>query len=971
MAVQFRNLRGNPYSGLVSAGAQAFGRVGQAYMDYGQARFKRNMLDAQEEQRRREREDKRYNSMIDSTIKGVGMAMQYDIEQDKIAQDNAFKRLQLEDSSFKILSRSLKPNAVRKLVSERNKYIDKISKGEDVDFGEGSFYGQELTDDDFIDSTRMTPDRLSKLSTAFKNIYKPINDRNQEIEEEFLKKWGKQELFGEDSTHRAYSYPELQSMMEDKEGKKKSIPDFYFADDSREMLLSEAEIDAKYQKYLKDKGHQEITWEGFLNQYGGGGKGQFRGVFADETPTRALSEESQSEEIEEVRKADERIAKNTTPAKEGWAKPEESYKTLFTGEVESILGTNQPTLSRTPTDDQTDSSNAEVVSLPADSLASNDTGMFAMEDSPFVDGTALDAVPKEAGEVTSSEPLAKYDRKKGIFVTPMITGDIPASKADVDAQFKEDTAVVTMPEFYETYEKQYGEIPEYVVQARQDQDEKSLLAKLSNERAYKNFYKEQERQDRITKEEKIDSGRAGFTLSDEELAVKEAEEKEHAETFAITSKLAVKDIESRDSFQGYVYNPDGTKDAIFDNDFVKSPRIAGSYEDEDVFSSLTEFKNKYAEYFEQKSDSGLSPAEHKQRAFTNRIIDIYSSATGSDDAKKKFTADQIQKQATDHKMSQMSGSGQSGLMAGIESKSFGEDIRSKAILELNRLTKPFPDNPTKISGVKGPKNLLEARIQQRYEDEQETPLTLGTFTPQEGKFFLENVAEGRGMDEEETDEFVNDKMAQRLASWLDPKHKAMVDKVKLGAVKFYNNIDTKKEVKNLGTVSPEEMDELVVRASSVYGVDAKILRTIIDSESNRRGHNGKGYDTLYVKKGDQKDGSDSFGVGQFGIGAYRQLEKTAGTQGMMWNMIKNGDAKSQINAVAMYVKNYIQPLLKKYRKDPNSPIEVGMVYKGGYRFDRRGNATISETAKKGKYLKKLAMFLRAVEGRARGLKASP
>ena len=118
MALQFRNLGGNPYTGLMSAGAQAFGRAGQAYMDYGQARFKRNMLEAQEEQRRRERENARYNSMIDTAIKGVGMAMQYDLQQDKIAQDNALKRLQLEDSSFNLLAKNLKPSALQKFVSK-------------------------------------------------------------------------------------------------------------------------------------------------------------------------------------------------------------------------------------------------------------------------------------------------------------------------------------------------------------------------------------------------------------------------------------------------------------------------------------------------------------------------------------------------------------------------------------------------------------------------------------------------------------------------------------------------------------------------------------------------------------------------------------------------------------------------------------------------------------------------------------
>ena len=149
MALRFRNLGGNPYTGLMSAGAQAFGRAGQAYMDYGQARFRRNMLDAQEAQRQREREDARYNSMIDTAIKGVGMAMQFDMKQDELQYNKNLQKFKLEDEGFSAQLKSLKPGAMQKVLDARTKAINNLGSGEDFEITEGGLFGVKLDKSDY------------------------------------------------------------------------------------------------------------------------------------------------------------------------------------------------------------------------------------------------------------------------------------------------------------------------------------------------------------------------------------------------------------------------------------------------------------------------------------------------------------------------------------------------------------------------------------------------------------------------------------------------------------------------------------------------------------------------------------------------------------------------------------------------------------------------------------------------------
>ena len=129
MALRFRNLSGNPYAGLASTAESVYGRLGSTYL-----------RQAEDERRRKEREDAQYNQMLQSTVGLVAKGMEYDLQQDKIARDNALKRIQLEDSSFNAQLKSLKPQAMQKVLDARSKAINSLEKGEDFKLTEGGLF---------------------------------------------------------------------------------------------------------------------------------------------------------------------------------------------------------------------------------------------------------------------------------------------------------------------------------------------------------------------------------------------------------------------------------------------------------------------------------------------------------------------------------------------------------------------------------------------------------------------------------------------------------------------------------------------------------------------------------------------------------------------------------------------------------------------------------------------------------------
>jgi hypothetical protein len=278
MALQFRNLGGNPYTGLMSTASRTFADVGNAYMGIGQAKFNRNMAEAryqaQREEEERRREDARYNNMIDTAIKGVGMAMQYDIQQDKITQDNQLKRLQLEDSSFNLIAKSLTPQAQARLIENRNAYIDKIYKGENVEFGGGSYYGADLKPEDFRNKDLFSAKDLKDVAGAYKSLSDVAEESNKRILDKYLDKYGVSSATTEGEKYIA-PYSEIKRLF-DNEKTRYLVPRGYLADDSN--LLAPNEVETREEFFAKN-GFREIpTWEEFSSNYKKGGFGYIQNV---------------------------------------------------------------------------------------------------------------------------------------------------------------------------------------------------------------------------------------------------------------------------------------------------------------------------------------------------------------------------------------------------------------------------------------------------------------------------------------------------------------------------------------------------------------------------------------------------------------------------------------------------------------------------------------------------------------------
>ena len=174
MALRFRNLSGNPYAGLASTAESVYGRLGSTYL-----------RQAEDERRRREREDAQYNQMLQSTVGLVAKGMEYDIQQDKIARDNALNRLKLEDSSFNIIAKNLKPSSVNKLVTQRSKFINKIYKDGKADFNENGLYGVEINKSDMRDPSLISAKDTASLATAYEKLAKLNVSRKDQLRNQY------------------------------------------------------------------------------------------------------------------------------------------------------------------------------------------------------------------------------------------------------------------------------------------------------------------------------------------------------------------------------------------------------------------------------------------------------------------------------------------------------------------------------------------------------------------------------------------------------------------------------------------------------------------------------------------------------------------------------------------------------------------------------------------------------------------
>ncbi len=930
MALRFRNLSGNPYAGLASTAESVYGRLGSTYL-----------RQAEDERRRREREDAQYNQMLQSTVGLVAKGMEYDIQQDKIARDNALKRIQLEDSSFNILAKNLKPSSLQKFVSNRNKYIDKVYKGEDVEFGEGSFYGQQLKDDDFIDPTRMTPDRLSKLSTAFKNVYKPINDFNEEIKKDFLVKYGKQAGFDADGNpaYKAYSYSELQTMKED-EDTRKSIPQFYFNDSKRDTLKSEEDIQKSYRQFLVDNGYQEITWQGFLQQYGTGRGGQFQGMTQQETGKEVLKNESRKQEISEIRGKSDDIAKDTGSTPSGVEfESNQPYERSFVGELESIFGTDStPKLSKVEKEG-TPTSSAQIVEEPSViASASSDTSNFGLK-----------------GDGSSQLQVA---------------GDVTGSMLDLS----NNTAIAQG----EGGEKRFS------------QDTQSLMNSISEAR--KEAVKLAIDAKREEQERKTDAGRKGFVLSDKEAQELEKIEKQESEDMQLSFDVASKNLDTlitkTTDGKTFVQNTDGSKELINDGSGFVEPILAPSLVRSeqsviDAYMDPDQYRSKYAEYYSSTSEirNRSDPRSDQLRILENRIIGHYNDAFANNPtiSKKDARSLAVNKTAEEaYKISYQNSTEEDEMAREMRARAVQNNAKNfaKAIFTYGA----GGQSDIEISQFYGIKETADDKLMQYLSDEDDAT---GAYAGSEPTGTTPYAYENPFFDGINNPNRRFGGIAGYIASvGMAPEGEETAKKYKS------NNITKTSQVAKLRFASPSEMEETVQKSSKLVGdVSPMAIKLVIETESARG--KSKSYDKLGVNKGDQNTKwidsmdisdeekedmkqmySDSYGIGQMGLKAFEVAKKGLEKDGVYidWDMYKKGHLETQVNAVAGYIKYGVIPRLESLygRNSSNSrnPTLIALAYKGGLVKDRSGKVVQTERAKKLKLESTIAKVYKMLLGYA-------
>ena len=981
MALQFRNLGGNPYTGLMSTASRTFADVGNAYMGIGQAKFNRNMAEAkyraQREEEERRREDARYNSMIDTAIKGVGMAMQYDIQQDKIAQDNQLKRLQLEDSSFNIVAKNLKPSALNKFITQRNKYINDIYEGNDVELNKDGFYGVQITKDDLLDPTVLSAKDTASYASAYDKLVKLNQDKGERLKNEYGALYGVANVVGDEVTYRFLTPEQARKQEEETPG---SLPRGWYEAELGEgnKLMPKSQIPTLAQ-FLKDEGFSQLPefddWVRLQRFATKKDKVIVSGGFDTSSDTidsqdgmllsTGLRRErekvnEQNPDIFEPEKTDSMLAKSRIEAREQRAEDFPEKQRNFFSNLTNLFSSD-PNQTVTATDRETTTVAPPLID--SDATTTMDTVQ------------RLNTLNTPEGQV--NQPIAMLDPNTLKFVNPMTGGE--ATQEMVDEQFKNNTAVVTMPEFVENYEKQYGEIPEYVVQARQNQDERSLLARLDEERAFKNFYRDQDRQDQIARERRIDSGNAGFDLSEEEIARLEAQERSDSDRFQTTADIAERNTESLmlKASDGKTIKkyPNGDIEIVNDGsgfvEPVKAPSLIGSEQSViDAYMDENEYRSKYADYYSSINKS--DPRLDQLRILENRIIGHYNDARvanlskpESEFSKKDARSLAVNKTAEEaYRISYQNSTEEDEMAREMKARAVQNNAKNfaKAIFSYGAGGQSDKD----ISVFYGIRETADDKLMQYLNDQDDASGDFAGVQPSgtspiayDNPFFegMENPARGLGG--------ITGYIArQGFAPEPEETSKAMAKRMGI-------NRDLKSsKVAKLRFADPIEMEETIQKSASlVEDVNPMAIKLVIETESARG--KGKSYDKLGVNKGDQNTKwidsmdisdeekeemkamySDSSGVGQMGLKAFEVAKKGLEKEGVYidWDMYRKGHLQTQVNAVAGYIKYGVRPRLESLygRMSSNSrnPVLIALAYKGGLVRNKKGQVVKTETAKK-------------------------
>ena len=97
----------------------AFGKVGRAYMGLGDAQFKLNMYEAEQERRQAEMDDARWNNTLNTLITGVAKGMEYENQKDTMSFNKNLKLFGLEDAGLSSQLKYLTPEARQRVLTAK------------------------------------------------------------------------------------------------------------------------------------------------------------------------------------------------------------------------------------------------------------------------------------------------------------------------------------------------------------------------------------------------------------------------------------------------------------------------------------------------------------------------------------------------------------------------------------------------------------------------------------------------------------------------------------------------------------------------------------------------------------------------------------------------------------------------------------------------------------------------------------
>ena len=189
MGLVFRNLGGNPYSGLMRTADSAFGNVGRAYMGLGDAQFKLNMYEAEQERRQAEMDDARWNNTLNTLITGVAKGMEYENQKDTLSFNKNLKLFGLEDAGLSSQLKYLTPEARQRVLTARSNAINDIDAGKPFKLTNNGLFGEQLSSKDFTTVKTKTTD-IKNISDVYSDYVERSDKKRAELKNEWYSDMG-------------------------------------------------------------------------------------------------------------------------------------------------------------------------------------------------------------------------------------------------------------------------------------------------------------------------------------------------------------------------------------------------------------------------------------------------------------------------------------------------------------------------------------------------------------------------------------------------------------------------------------------------------------------------------------------------------------------------------------------------------------------------------------------------------------